>query len=234
MIPLLANYSAGIWRNYVLRAKDGAEGLELAKIHRPDVITLDLVLPGIDGWHVLTALKTDANLKEIPVIMITVTDDREMGITLGASEFITKPVDREQLSRILMKYRKEQSSRTVLIIEDDLITGELMQTILIKEGWETDITLNGYAALEKVTRNLPDLILLDLMMPEMDGFEFIMHLRARQEWMEIPVIVVTAKELTKEDHLLLNGRVVNVIQKGADRMETLLSQVSKLVQRQIK
>jgi signal transduction histidine kinase/CheY-like chemotaxis protein len=219
---------------YVLRAKDGAEGLELAKIHRPDVITLDLVLPGIDGWHVLTALKTDANLKEIPVIMITVTDDREMGITLGASEFITKPVDREQLSRILMKYRKEQSSRTVLIIEDDLITGELMQTILIKEGWETDIALNGYAALEKVTRNLPDLILLDLMMPEMDGFEFIMHLRARQEWMEIPVIVVTAKELTKEDHLLLNGRVVNVIQKGADRMETLLSQVSKLVQRQIK
>jgi len=214
---------------HVVRAKDGMEGLDLAKIHHPDVITLDLILPNIDGWHVLSALKTDSELKDIPVIIITITDDKERGYALGAAEFITKPIDREQLSKVVNKYCIDQPSRTVLIIDDDRITGDLMQSMLQKEGWDIAVALNGNAALEMVIQKTPDLILLDLMMPEMDGFEFIMQLRTRQQWQDIPVIVVTAKELTEEDRVLLNGRVENVILKGSDRLEHLLLQVSKRI-----
>jgi signal transduction histidine kinase/CheY-like chemotaxis protein len=218
----------------VLKAKSGIEGLQLARKYHPDVITLDLLLPIMDGWNVLTELKSDPDLKETPVIIISISDDKEMGYTLGASEFITKPIDRDHLSKVVNKYRKDKTPRTVLIIEDDRISGDLMQSTLLREGWETEVAFNGYNALEKVTQRIPELILLDLMMPEMDGFEFIMQLRTRREWMEIPVIVVTAKELTSEDHSLLNGRVQKVIQKGADSMETLLIHISAMVYRQIK
>jgi signal transduction histidine kinase/CheY-like chemotaxis protein len=217
----------------VLSAKDGEEGMEFAAKYRPDVITLDLLLPNIDGWHVLSMIKTNPELKEIPVIIISVSDDKERGYTLGASEFITKPIDRGQLSKVIKKYRKPNGSRPILVIEDDRMTGDLMQALLHKEGWDAVVALNGNDALKKLERDIPDLILLDLMMPEMDGFEFILQLRKRQEWRDIPVIVVTAKELTAQDRAILNGRVENVIQKGSDRMETLLSHISKLVHKQL-
>jgi signal transduction histidine kinase/CheY-like chemotaxis protein len=218
----------------VVRARDGKEGLELAVKIQPDVITLDLILPSLDGWHVLTSLKTNPELKDIPVIIISVTDDKEMGYMLGASEFITKPIEREQLVRVVKKYRKEGPLRRALIIEDDDASAELMQAMLQKEGWHTEVAANGITALEKVSLVVPDLILLDLMMPEMDGFEFIVELRGHAPWMEIPVIVVTAKELTQADRMLLNGRAQNIVQKGSDRMETLLLRISKLVEKQLK
>jgi len=217
----------------VIQARNGIEGIEFAQKDKPHLVTLDLILPDIDGWQVLNTFKADPYLKDIPIIIITVTEDKERGFALGASEFITKPVDRGHLLNVVHKYSRIKIPRQALIIEDDLVTGELMQALLLREGWQTEIAINGFIALEKLTNYMPDIILLDLMMPEMNGFEFLMHLHTRAEWMNIPVIVVTAKELTKEDRLLLNGKVENVFQKGADRMETLLQQISEWVHKQI-
>jgi CheY-like chemotaxis protein len=219
--------------------------------YEPDIILLDLHMAEMNGLELLqalnplipaasivpilmlSALKSDLELKDIPVIIITVTDDKEVGYALGASEFITKPVDRNHLSAILKKYRKQQPSATVLIIEDDPAASDLMRSMVLKEGWEPAVASNGNAALEQIIRAAPNIILLHLMMPDMDGFEFVMQLRTRPEWSGIPIIVVTAKDLTAEDRLRLHGRVENVIQKGAYSMEELLLQISKLLQRQI-
>jgi CheY-like chemotaxis protein len=213
-----------------LTAANGKEGLDLARQSRPDLITLDLILPGMDGWQVLTELKSDPGMSSIPVILITISDDKERGFALGASEFITKPIRREQLSEILQKYRKEQPVHSVLVIEDDPVTSDMMKTILDREGWEVETAGNGIAAIEQLTNKLPDLILLDLMMPQMDGFEFIVELRKREPWREIPVIVNTAKELTMEDVIQLNGRVTQIVRKGSDTMEQLLDHIAAVLQ----
>jgi signal transduction histidine kinase/DNA-binding response OmpR family regulator len=213
----------------ILTAANGKEGLDLARQSRPDMITLDLILPGMDGWQVLTELKSDPGMSSIPVVLITISDDKERGFALGASEFITKPIRREQLSEILQKYRKEQPVHSVLVIEDDPVTSDMMRTILDREGWEVETAGNGVAAIEQLTSKLPDLILLDLMMPKMDGFEFIVELRKRELWREIPVIVNTAKELTAEDILQLNGRVTKIVRKGSDTMEQLLEHISAVL-----
>jgi CheY-like chemotaxis protein len=212
----------------VLTADNGIDGLELARKNRPDIITLDLILPGKDGWQVLYELKSDPVMNEIPVILVTISDDKERGFALGASEFITKPIRREQLSAILKKYRKEQPVHSVLVIEDDLVTSDMMRTILNQEGWEVETAFNGAAAIEQMSRKLPDLILLDLMMPEMDGFEFIVELHKREEWRNVPVIVNTAKELTAEDISLLNGRVTQIVRKGTDTIDSLLKHISQI------
>jgi signal transduction histidine kinase/CheY-like chemotaxis protein len=214
----------------ILTAANGKEGLDLARQSRPDLITLDLILPGMDGWQVLTELKSDPGMSSIPVILITISDDKERGFALGASEFITKPIRREQLSEILQKYRKEQPVHSVLVIEDDPVTSDMMKTILDREGWEVETAGNGIAAIEQLTNKLPDLILLDLMMPQMDGFEFIVELRKREPWREIPVIVNTAKELTMEDVIQLNGRVTQIVRKGSDTMEQLLDHIAAVLQ----
>jgi signal transduction histidine kinase/DNA-binding response OmpR family regulator len=207
-------------------AASGSEGLTLARQTRPDIITLDLILPGMDGWQVLSELKSDPELSRIPVILITISDDKEKGFALGASEFITKPIRREQLSEVLQKYRKEQPVHSVLLIEDDPVTSDMMRTILQHEGWEVDLAFNGVAAIEQLSRRQPDLILLDLMMPEMDGFEFLVELRKQESWRGIPVIVNTAKELTAEDIERLNGRVTQIVRKGSDTTEALLEHIS--------
>jgi signal transduction histidine kinase/CheY-like chemotaxis protein len=214
----------------ILTAGNGKQGLELARQSRPDMITLDLILPGMDGWQVLTELKSDPGMSSIPVILVTISDDKERGFALGASEFITKPIRREQLSEILQKYRKEQPVHSVLVIEDDPVTRDMMRTILDREGWEVETAGNGFAAIEQLTSKLPDLILLDLMMPQMDGFEFIVELRKRELWRDIPVIVNTAKELTMADVIQLNGRVTQIVRKGSDTMESLLEHISAVLQ----
>ncbi|MGD9002237.1 MAG: response regulator, partial [Anaerolineae bacterium] len=210
-------------------ASGGEEGLRLAHEVRPDAITLDVLMPEMDGWSVLMALKADPDLADIPVVMLTIVDDKSKGYALGASEYVTKPVDRERLVAILEKYRSDSLPYHVLVVEDEAATRELLRRVLEGEGWTVAEAENGRAALDRVAEERPALILLDLMMPEMDGFAFMDELRRREGWGTIPVVVVTAKDLTTEDRLRLNGYVHRILQKGAYDWEELLDEVRDLV-----
>ena len=214
---------------HVLSALDGEEGLRLAKAHHPQVITLDVMMPGVDGWAVLSSLKSDPELADIPVIMVTIIDERNLGYSLGASEYLTKPIDRDRLLAVLDNYRVEEGKKRVLVVEDDLATREIIRRIIERDHWILDEAENGIIGLQQVSQNPPDLILLDLMMPEMDGFEFIEHLRQNPDWKSIPTVVLTAKELTAQDRQRLSGSVESIIQKGSYTGEELLKEVRNLI-----
>ena len=211
----------------VLEAADGRAGLEAARASRPDVITLDVLMPKMDGWAVLKELKSDPELADIPVIMATITDERNLGIALGASEYLTKPIDRDRLAAILARYTRADGPRRVLVVEDDDSARDLIRRALEDEGWEVDEAENGRVALERLAEREPALVLLDLMMPEMDGFEFLETLREGEQHSAVPVVVITAKELTEEDHQRLNGGVERIVQKGSH--DRFLREVRDLV-----
>src|SRR5213593_1948931 len=169
-------------------AASGAEGLRLARELRPAAITLDVMMPGMDGWAVLTALKADPLLADIPVIMLTIVDDKNLGYALGAVDYLTKPIDWDRFAAILQKYRCVHPPCTVLVVEDDADTRDMLRRMLTREGWAVSEATNGRVALERVAASQPELILLDLMMPEMDGFAFIEALRQHDAWRSIPIV----------------------------------------------
>ncbi|WP_312109025.1 hybrid sensor histidine kinase/response regulator [Brevibacillus reuszeri] len=213
----------------VVLASNGQEGIRLARELRPTLISLDVLMPGMDGWSVLTTLKNDPELADIPVIMISMTDDKNLGYALGASEFLIKPVNRNKLVSVLDKNLPERNTKTVLVIEDDDATSQMMAKMLQKEGYRVKCAADGRIALDSVAEALPQLILLDLMMPNMDGFEFVTELRKREEWRAIPVVVVTAKNISAEDRLRLNGYVERIVQKGSFEREALLHEIRALM-----
>ncbi|WP_135552801.1 response regulator [Paenibacillus cymbidii] len=215
------------WR--VALAQNGQEGLRLARKLRPSAICLDILMPSMDGWAVLTELKNDPELAAIPVIILSLTNDKQLGYALGASEFLTKPIHREQLIAVLDKYIAKGTANDVLVIEDDATTGDMMTKLLVREGYTATRAGNGRIALQEVAKSMPSLILLDLMMPEMDGFQFVDELRKHEAWRDIPIVVVTAKTITSEDRARLSGYVNKIIQKGAFDRESLLREVQLLV-----
>ena len=214
---------------HVKTVAEGEEGLRLARELKPDVITLDVMMSGLDGWAVLTELKADPALADIPVVMVTFVDNKNLGYALGASDYLTKPISRQRLLAVLEKYRRHPQPGPVLIVEDDPDTRKILRRLLEKEGCQVIAAENGRVALERLAESQPMLILLDLMMPEMDGFQFIDRVRQHENWRTIPIVVVTAKDLTKEDRLRLNGYVLEIIRKNACPREELLAEVSELV-----
>ncbi len=214
----------------VVTAQDGVEGLRLAKELRPLAITLDVVMHGMDGWQVLTQLKSDPDTRDIPVVLVTVEDDRSLGFALGAAEFMTKPIDREHLVSLMHRYAREGQAGSVLVVEDEDDTRELVQRTLVKAGWATAIATNGREALEHLAQRTspPDIILLDLMMPVMDGFQFLEALRSNPETRAIPVVVTTAKTLTANEREFLTGSVQELLQKGAFSAAALLERLRAL------
>jgi signal transduction histidine kinase/DNA-binding response OmpR family regulator len=213
----------------VCTASDGSQGLRMARQLLPAAITLDVMMPDMDGWSVLSALKNDAMLCDIPVIMLTMVDDPERGFTLGASEYATKPVNRRRLAQILKKHTCPQPPCPVLVIDDDPMSRSLTRTMLEKEGWVASEAANGIEALRSMEQARPRLIFLDLMMPEMDGFAFATEVRRHPEWRSIPIVVVTAQELTNDDRRRLNGNVEKILRKDGDSRESLLEQVRDLL-----
>jgi signal transduction histidine kinase/DNA-binding response OmpR family regulator len=210
-------------------ASTGKQGLRLAKELHPAVITLDALMPGMDGWTVLAALKADPETAEIPVVMLSILDNQDLGFALGASDYLTKPIDSDRLARVLIKYAGHMTSGRVLIVEDDSDTREALRHRLQEMGWTVSEANNGRRALEEVRKQRPELILLDLMMPEMDGFEFAEELHRSVAWREIPIVVVSAKDISQEDQRRLNRQVAKILPKGVSSSDELLLDLGQRV-----
>jgi PAS domain S-box-containing protein len=210
-------------------ANRGEDGLRLARELHPDVITLDVMMPGMDGWAVLSELKADPDLADIPVVMVTIVDNKNLGYALGAVDYLTKPIQRDRLLAILEKYCQSPQPATVLVVEDDAETREILRRLLEKTGVTVKEAENGRVALDRLAEGQPGLILLDLMMPEMDGFQFVDQVRQHAAWSAIPIVVVTAKSLTDDDRQRLNGYVAEIIQKDGKAQEELLADIGKMV-----
>jgi len=197
----------------LVHANNGEEALELARMIQPDAITLDVLMPRTNGWAVLSALKADSELCDIPVVMVTVVSDRGLGLSLGAVDVLTKPVDRAQLTTLLRRLVRRDG--LVLVVEDDAGTREMVRHTVEKMGLIVAEVENGRSALSWLADNpAPAIILLDLMMPEIDGFEFLDTFKHNSDWRDIPVIVITGMQLTTAERDRLFGQVRQVIAKG--------------------
>ena len=214
----------------VVTAASGIEGLLLARTLKPRAITLDVMMPTMDGWTMLGQLKDDPELATIPVVMVTMVEEQDRGFALGAEHYLTKPLDRSRLMTILDAYRAPDEDNVVLVVEDDEDTRQLMRRVLTQDGWIVETATNGIEALQTLEHVAPRLVLLDLMMPRMDGFEFLHRFRAMESFSHVPVVVVTAKELTDEDRERLDTSADRVVPKGGTDRERLLDQVRSLVE----
>ena len=225
---LTANLKGAGYR--LIHAASGAEALNLARMVRPDAITLDVLMPKPDGWDVLTALKADAQLRDIPVIMVTVLSERGIGLSLGAVEVLTKPVDRAQLSALMHSLLRREGP--ILLVEDDASARELISQSVEKMGLAVAAVVNGRQALTWLGAHPePAMILLDLVMPEMDGFEVLDALAARADWRDIPVIVITAKQLTAAERERLLRQAQKIIAKGAASRLDIAAAVGEALRR---
>ena len=214
----------------VVTASGGLEGLKLAKEVHPSVITLDVIMPDLDGWSVLAALRQDSELSEIPVIMVTILDQQRRGVALGAAGYLTKPIDREQLHRLVERFRAQAQPTRVLLVEDDSFQRERMHAWLESQRWVVQEAANGREAMDRLQQSKPDLILLDLMMPEMDGFQVVATLQKEAGWRDIPVIVITALDLDAKDHDRLNSGVQSVLVKETFQPADLVERIRRLAQ----
>jgi adenylate cyclase len=215
----------------VVTAAGGLEGLRLAKEIRPTAITLDVMMPDLDGWSVLAALRQDSELAEIPVIMVTILDEHRRASALGAWGYLTKPIDRKRFHQLLDRFRAATGPTRVLLVEDDPTQRERARSWLEGQEWSVEEATNGREALAHLQVCKPDVILLDLMMPEMDGFQVVAALQKDAGWRDIPVIVVTSLDLDAKDRQRLNAGVQLVLVKEAFRPAELVQRIRLLVHR---
>ncbi|MEZ4318465.1 MAG: response regulator [Myxococcota bacterium] len=214
----------------VIASASGVEGQRLARTHRPDVVTLDVVLPDVDGWNLLMAFKRDPELRDIPVVLVTVADDRTRGLAVGAADFLPKPIRRDALVAVMRRVKPAREGGPILIVEDDEATRDVTSRMLFAEGWNTASVENGRLALEWLEQNgPPSLILLDLMMPEVDGFHVITELQCRDEWRNVPVVVFTAMDVPPARMAFLEQHVETVIRKGGYGQDRMLDEVRALI-----
>ena len=214
----------------VLIAEDGPLGVKMAIEKRPDAIVLDILMPGMDGWSVLRTLKASEETANIPVIMASILDEKNRGFSLGAADYLSKPVERDRLISSIEKLIGSGDGKTVYIIEDDEELRFLLREALTKESYRVIEAENGKVALnelEKATAS-PDLILLDLNMPVMNGFEFLEAYREKFGD-NVPIVVVTGADLTKKDKEFLSGEVTRILEKTPDTEGTIASDVAKVL-----
>jgi CheY-like chemotaxis protein len=199
-------------------ANDGERGLVAARERLPDAIVLDVLLPGIDGWEVLRELKSDATTRNIPVIIVTIVDEREVGLALGAVDYFVKPVDRvaliDRLSRLTLTTKVKQREVRVLAVDDDPRAVAMVEAALRPEGFTVVPAYDGRQALDLALERPPDLVICDLLMPDLDGFGVVSALKAEPRTQEVPIIVLTAHELSPEEKSRLNGKILGVVDKG--------------------
>jgi signal transduction histidine kinase/CheY-like chemotaxis protein len=213
----------------VVTESTGVAGLKRARELHPAAIMLDIIMPDIDGWTVIAAIKGDPALADIPVIIVSIVDEARRGIALGAAGYLTKPIEKEKLLAVLSAFHSGGRPGSVLVVEDDGEQREIMHSILTTQGWIVSEAANGRLALEALKAGLPDVILLDLMMPEMDGFQVVAELQANPAWRQIPVVVVTSLDLTARDRERLNRGVEHIVIKNASSQRELLTYVGDLL-----
>ncbi|NDR55159.1 response regulator [Aliiruegeria sabulilitoris] len=214
----------------VILASSGAEGLALAEKHKPSLITLDVMMPGMDGWTVLRRLKADQNLSDIPVIMVSMVGNKAMSYSLGAVESLQKPVDRAKLSELIKKFATN-TGKSALVVEDDPAARATMMRTLQADNWDVEEAENGEIGLEKTKERSFSIILLDLMMPVVNGFEFLERLRSSDHpSAESPVIIVTAMQLDASERKRLHANAHEVVQKTGDSIEEVLEEILALIQ----
>ena len=212
-------------------ARDGHEAIVAARELRPFAITLDISLPKLDGWSVLNALKREPATTEIPVIVVSIVDNRDFGLVLGATEYLVKPIDHERLRTLLhaLDGVLPRGEGSVLVVDDDPAIRDVLSNVLIDDGWRVATAADGKAALEAIEHERPTAMVLDLMMPHLDGFEVLQTVRAQPATRDLPVVVVTAKELTDEDRQRLARSAERVLLKQALRVEDLREEVRALL-----
>jgi len=211
----------------VTTAESGDQGVALAKSEKPALITCDILMPNVDGWEVLQLLKDDPDTASIPVVMVSMVDDGKKGAALGAVEHLRKPVDRERLREIVARYVK--TAGKVMIVEDDPATQKTITKALGSMSIEALLANNGQEALDTLANQWPDLILLDLMMPVMDGYEFLSHFRKLEGSDKTPVIIVTAKDLSLKEREELASCVTGIFTKEENYVEDLIESIGALV-----
>jgi CheY-like chemotaxis protein len=225
---LLRVYLEGAGHSVVL-ARDGVEGLELARRTRPDAVILDVLLPRLDGWELLARLKRDPDTAAVPVVIVSMLDERGAGFALGAAEYLVKPVVRDELLAALARWMEQPGDgRTIVAIDDDPLDLDLVEAALAPHGWSILRATSGEEGIRLVRRERPSLVLLDLLMPEMDGFAVVERLRADPDLADVPIVVLTSKDMTAADRARLNGRISFLAQKGTFREAELADLVRRL------
>ena len=212
----------------VVTAASGAEALRLAKSLNPLAMTLDVMMPGMDGWSVLEVMKADPQLAEIPVILVTMVSDQKRGYALGAVDYLTKPISPKRLLSTLERYSDDRPG-DILLVEDEAITRLMMREVLEGSGWTVREADNGRVGLEEIEKEVPRLVILDLTMPELDGFAFVDALHENAAWSKIPVVVITGRSLTEEERNRLNRFVDGVLEKSCQSKDELLQSITDLV-----
>ncbi|MEM7170689.1 MAG: PAS domain S-box protein [Pseudomonadota bacterium] len=211
----------------VIGASNGREGLLKAKEIKPVAIVLDILMPEMDGWSVLTALKSDSITRSIPVIILSIMDQKDQGYQLGAYDYLLKPIDRDAMVETLAALKPQR--RTLLLADDDPQMADIVGQILDEEDYQVEVVNSGKEALAALEARRPEALLLDLLMPEMDGFDVLDAIQQRPDWQELPVIILTAKDLTHEERQTLSHRARAVIEKQRLDRETLVSNLERLL-----
>jgi CheY-like chemotaxis protein len=215
-------------------ASNGDEAIAKARLLHPFAMTLDVMLPGRDGWEVIQTLKSDPETSDIQIIMLSMLDNRQLGYSLGATDYLVKPVSRNSLLQRLDQIRNGKPLRTAVVVDDDPIQLRVLETALTDEGMDVHAFTNGDSALRWLTEHTTDLITLDLMMPGMDGFAVLDGVRANAQLKDVPVLIITAKDVMDDDRARLNGRIAAIIEKGPRQREDLLQEIRQTLRRRRK
>jgi CheY-like chemotaxis protein len=212
----------------VIGATSGEEGLQKARVLRPFAITLDILMPHKDGWQLLHDLKTDATTQDIPIIVLSIVDNKALGYRLGAFDYLLKPFDRETILAALTRIPPQRGR--LLVVDDDPQVVDLVRQFLEGESYEVIAAADGQEALEAISQQRPDIVLLDLLMPRLDGFAVIECLRQDAQYQQLPIIVLTAKTLTAAEYARLEQSVRTVIQKQGWGRDTLMQELWGILQ----
>ncbi len=216
----------------VLTAKDGDAAIAMAKSYLPDIITLDIMLPKKDGWEVLQDLKKNPATLNIPIAIVSMIDNKKLGFSLGAADYLVKPVTREMFLKRLNKLHESRGLKKILIVDDDLSQAELVEEILESDDFNSEVATSGDAAIAMARRNSYSLVILDLLMPNIDGFAVLKNLQTDPLTEKVPVLVLTGKLLTQEDQKKLSGKHYYIFQKSMFSREKLLEQIYLILEKE--
>jgi CheY-like chemotaxis protein len=226
---LLASYLDPEYRTAM--AESGAEAVRRAQQLQPDAITLDVLMPGSSGFETLAALRKNPETANIPIIVVSIVDQMQVGFALGAADYLIKPIRKSVLLETIRKHVPFQydDDAAILLVDDDAKTLEILEETLRSAGYETQSVQSGKRALEVLSSKLVSAVLLDLLMPGMDGFEVIRHLRQDAALKQLPIFVMTGKSLTREESDLLARDTQALLLKNGDWQQQLVAEVERVI-----